>query len=102
MDKVNIIGLGKSGIAAAKLLRKHHQSVTIYDSSQSAELEKVKQDLAQEDIVVKLGQNPPLEGEEKAKLLVVSPGVPWDIPLLLSARKQELKLLEKWSWHGVT
>ena len=93
MDKVNIIGLGKSGIAAAKLLRKHHQSVTIYDSSQSAELEKVKQDLAQKGIVVKLGQNPPLEGKEKAELLVVSPGVPWDIPLLLSARKQGIETI---------
>ena len=93
MDKVNIIGLGKSGIAAAKLLQKHNHSTTIYDSSQSPELEKIKQDLAQEGIDVKLGQNPPLEGEDKAPLIVVSPGVPWDIPILIEARKQGIQTI---------
>ena len=112
MDKVNIIGLGKSGIAAAKLLQKHNHLATIYDSSQSPELEKVKQDLAQEGITVKLGQSPPLEGEDKAPLIVVSPGVPWDIPVLVEARKQgvetigEMELawryLNKSPWIAIT
>ncbi len=93
MDKVNIIGLGKSGIAAAKLLQKHNHSVTIYDSSRSSELEQVKQDLSSEGIKVKLGQNPPLAGEDKAELLVVSPGVPWDISLLTEARKQGIETI---------
>ena len=93
MEKVNIIGLGKSGIAAAKLLQQHNHLATIYDSSQAPELEKVKQDLAQQGITVKLGQNPPLEGEDKSSLIVISPGVPWDIPILLEARKQGIETI---------
>ncbi len=93
MDKAHIIGLGKSGIAAARLLQQNSHSVTIYDSSRSTELEKIQQNLATEGIVVKLGHNPPLEGKDKPKLIVVSPGVPWDIPPLLEARKQGIETI---------
>ena len=112
MNQVNIIGLGKSGIAAAKLLKKHDRSVTIYDRSQNSELEKIQANLKSEGINVQLGENPPLEGENKADLIVVSPGVPWDIPYLLQAREQgietigEMELawryLKKSPWIAIT
>ena len=93
MDKVNIIGLGKSGIAAAKLLHKDDRLVTIYDRSQSPELVKVKQDLATQGINVELGQDLPLEGDSRADLVIVSPGVPWDLPILLEARKKGIETI---------
>lgn len=112
MGNVNIIGLGKSGIAAARILRKENHQVTIYDSSNSQALEKIRENLAQEGITVKLGQNMPLNDQNKPDLIVVSPGVPWDIPLLVTARQQGIKTIGEmelaWQylksspWIGIT
>ncbi len=88
MGKIEIIGLGKSGIAAAKLLKKQGKEVTIYDADTSGKFEPLKQKLAQENITVKLAQNIPLNPDNLPELIVVSPGVPWDIPLLIEARNK--------------
>lgn len=112
MGKVNIIGLGKSGIAAARILRQKNNEVTIYDGSKSESLEKIKENLAQENIIVKLGQNLQLNAENKPELIIVSPGVPYDIPILIEARQQGIKTigemelawqyLKPYPWIGIT
>lgn len=112
MGKVYIIGLGKSGIAAAKILQAHQEQVTIYDTSNSPSLEAIKKDLAQKNITVKLGENLPLNGDSNPDLIVVSPGVPWDIPILQEARRKRIKTigemelawqyLYKTPWIGIT
>lgn len=112
MGKVDIIGLGKSGIAAAKLLKQNQHQVTIYDSSNSESLQEIKANLALENITVKLGENLSLDTENKPDLIVVSPGVPWDVPNLISARKQgietigEMELawryLKSYPWIAIT
>ena len=45
MKKATVIGLGRSGIAAAKLLIKHGYTVTLSDSNNSPNLETHKQGL---------------------------------------------------------
>ncbi len=112
MGKVSIIGLGKSGIAAAKILQVHNEQVTIYDSSNSPSLEVIKNNLVQENITVKLGENLPLNNNDNPDLIVVSPGVPWDIPILQEARRKGIKTigemelawqyLYKTPWIGIT
>ena len=112
MGKVNIIGLGKSGIAAAKLLKQAQHEVTIYDSSNSPSLQQIRDELSRENIIVKLGENLPLNADSKPDLIVVSPGVPWDIQVLVSARQQgiqtigEMELawryLKSFPWIAVT
>lgn len=112
MGKVSIIGLGKSGIAAAKLLKQAHHQVTIYDSSKNQSLEQIKENLVKENIKVRLGENLSLNPQTKPDLIVVSPGVPWDIPVLVSARGQgietigEMELawrnLKSSSWIAIT
>ncbi|BAQ61993.1 UDP-N-acetylmuramoylalanine--D-glutamate ligase [Geminocystis sp. NIES-3708] len=112
MGNVNIIGLGKSGIAAAKILRKKNHEVTIYDSSTSESLEKIKNNLAQEDILVKLGQTIDLNTQHQPDLIVVSPGVAYDIPILVEARNKGIKTigemelawqyLKSYPWIGIT
>jgi UDP-N-acetylmuramoylalanine--D-glutamate ligase len=83
--KATIIGLGRSGIAAAKLLIKHGYTVTLSDSSQNANLEAQQAELAKIGITVKLGDRFTPDGE--MDLIVVSPGVPWDIAPLVTARE---------------
>lgn len=112
MGKVEIIGLGKSGIGAAKLLKKVGKDVTIYDARDSDSFRQIKVDLAQENINVELGQNLPLNPDNLPELVVVSPGVAWDIPILQEARAKgivtigEMELawryLKSSPWIGIT
>jgi UDP-N-acetylmuramoylalanine--D-glutamate ligase len=83
MKKATVIGLGRSGIAAAKLLIKHGYTVTLSDSNSSPTLETQQQELAALGISVKLGDKFLPTNEE---MIVVSPGVPWDISPLVTAR----------------
>lgn len=88
MPKAHIIGLGKSGIAAAKLLKKEGWQVTVSDCNISETLLQQQQQLAAENIPVLLGHSFAPDAEaEKPQLIVVSPGVPWDIPALIRARE---------------
>jgi UDP-N-acetylmuramoylalanine--D-glutamate ligase len=83
MKQATVIGLGRSGIAAAKLLIKHGYTVTLSDSSDTPNLETQKQELETLGINVKLGDKFAPTSED---LIVVSPGVPWDISPLVTAR----------------
>ncbi|MCT7951089.1 UDP-N-acetylmuramoyl-L-alanine--D-glutamate ligase [Ancylothrix sp. C2] len=87
MPKAHIIGLGKSGIAGAKLLKREGWQVTLSDTKTSADFQQQKQQLEAEGITVLLSHAFNPEAEEKLDLVVVSPGVPWDIPALLKARE---------------
>lgn len=117
MGYAEVIGLGRSGIAAATLLKQDGWDVTLSDAATKTqilsrgnglELEKSLQELEAKGIRVELGQQKQLNSD----LVVVSPGVPWDIPLLVEARKQgietigEIELawryLQDIPWVGVT
>jgi len=96
MSEAEVIGLGRSGIAAAKLLNKSGWQVTLSDSASpdkiaarpNAELlKKSQKELVARGIKVKLGQNLDLDRDRLPDLIVVSPGVPWDIPASIEARK---------------
>jgi UDP-N-acetylmuramoylalanine--D-glutamate ligase len=109
MPIAHIIGLGKSGIAAARLLKREGWEVTLSDRSSSPSLLKQQQELATEGIKVELGQS--FEPVESLKLIVVSPGVPWDIPALVQARKLGIETIGemelawrylKSPWVGIT
>lgn len=88
MEKsVLVIGLGKSGQAAAEFLRRRGARVTAVDSSRGPGLDDVAAALTAQGVAVQLGVT-----EAPARsfdLVVVSPGVAWDNPVLaeMSARK---------------
>lgn len=87
MPEALIIGFGKSGVAAARLLKQEGWEVELCDSSTSLALLEQQQKLASEHITVKLGNTPEFTNSDISKLIVVSPGVPWDIPILAKARE---------------
>jgi len=96
MPRSAVIGLGKSGIAAARLLQREGWEVEISDSASadslaerntSETLLKQQQELATEKITVKLGYSLEFNNADLPQLIVVSPGVPWDIPVLVEARE---------------
>ncbi len=110
MSNAHIIGLGKSGNAAARLLKLQGWQVTVSDRNHSTQLQPQQQQLVSEGITVHLGHN--FQPDTSLDLVVVSPGVPWDIPPLETARKMgietigEMELawqnLNKFPWVGIT
>ncbi|MBN3895001.1 MAG: UDP-N-acetylmuramoyl-L-alanine--D-glutamate ligase [Nostoc sp. NOS(2021)] len=112
MPRASVIGLGKSGVAAARLLKREGWEVELSDGNTSETLLLQQQELAAEQITVKLGQSLELNGANLPQLIVVSPGVPWDIPVLVEARQLgietigEMELawrnLRSLPWVGIT
>ncbi|WGV28682.1 UDP-N-acetylmuramoyl-L-alanine--D-glutamate ligase [Halotia branconii] len=112
MPRASVIGLGKSGVAAARLLIREGWEVELSDRHTSATLLEQQQKLADEHITVKLGHSLDLSGVDLPDLIVVSPGVPWDIPVLVKARELgietigEMELawrhLQALPWVGIT
>ncbi|WP_375495511.1 UDP-N-acetylmuramoyl-L-alanine--D-glutamate ligase [uncultured Nostoc sp.] len=112
MPRATVIGLGKSGVAAARLLKREGWEVELSDGNTSETLLEQQKQLAAEQITVKLGQSLELNGANLPQLIVVSPGVPWDIPVLVEARQLgietigEMELawrnLQSLPWVGIT
>jgi UDP-N-acetylmuramoylalanine--D-glutamate ligase len=111
MPKACVVGLGKSGIAAARLLKRQGWQVTVSDRGQSESLFGIQQTLEAEGIAVRLGDSFAPDPATMQQI-VVSPGVPWDLPGLVRARELgiatigEMELawrsLSSQPWVGVT
>lgn len=111
MPNAYVIGLGKSGIAAARLLKQQAWNVTVSDRGSSESLQQQQQQLAQDGIPVLLGHTLDPDATD-VQQIVVSPGVPWDSPALVQARERgietigEMELawrnLQTCPWVGIT
>jgi UDP-N-acetylmuramoylalanine--D-glutamate ligase len=93
-----VVGMGLSGVAAARLLKQLGWTVTLSDRGDSERLRQDQVMLAAEGITVDLGVgfDPDAlaaELRQQTTLVVVSPGVPWDLPGLVKARDQGLDMV---------
>ena len=85
-QRVLVVGLGKSGVAAAHFLQQRGARVTVSDSKPQTELNREIPALLDKGIVVETGGH----GERTFRdqdLIVASPGVPYDVPQLVQARQ---------------
>ncbi len=83
--RVLVVGLGKSGVASALFLKARGARVTVSDTKSGDELRNEIPVLLDHGITVETGGH----GERTFRgqdLIVVSPGVPVDAPLLVQAR----------------
>ncbi len=83
--RVLVVGLGKSGVASALFLKAHGARVTVSDTKSGDELRNEIPVLLDHGVTVETGGH----GERLFRgqdLIVVSPGVPVDAPLLAQAR----------------
>ena len=83
--KVLVVGLGKSGLAAALFLRRQGAQVTVSDVRSAEALAKEIPALMEAGIMVEAGGHGLLTFRRQ-DLIVVSPGVPLDTPELVQAR----------------
>ncbi|MDX2255806.1 MAG: UDP-N-acetylmuramoyl-L-alanine--D-glutamate ligase [Pseudanabaenaceae cyanobacterium bins.39] len=116
MPQAYVLGLGQSGISAARLLKTDNWQVIVSDSNTSPSLEQRKGQLEAAGITVLLGGFPKfahlIENSQPVDLVVVSPGVPWDQEEVLQARSLgidtigEIELawryLKDIPWVGIT
>ncbi len=90
--RVLVVGLGKSGVAAALFLKERGAQVTVSDSKTEEELGQEIPLLLDHGIVVEAGSHRERTFREK-DLIVVSPGVPTDAPYLTLARQQGVPII---------
>ena len=116
MGQTVVVGLGRSGQGAARLLNASGNDVTVIDSGQGAALEQRSHQLQQQGIAVQL--NTPLLFEsftpwlDQLQQVVISPGIAWDHPTLRQLREAgvavdgEMALawdaLQHIPWVGIT
>jgi UDP-N-acetylmuramoylalanine--D-glutamate ligase len=97
--KYSIIGAARSGIAVAKLLKHHGADVFLGDKSPAAKMQKAVAELTQLNITYEFGENS--ERALNADVVVLSPGVPNDAPIVKLAIGRGLKVvaeIEVASW----
>lgn len=92
--KVTVVGLARSGLAAAGLLKKLGADVTVTEAKRSGQLERLARDLGQEGIAVELG------GHNRAAvlgrdLLVLSPGVRQDALPVVWAAEEHIEVISE-------
>ena len=90
--KVLVVGLGKSGLAAALFLRRRGAQVTVSDVRSAEALAKDIPALLEEGIMVEAGGHGLLTFRRQ-DLIVVSPGVPLDTPELVQVKKFGLPVI---------
>jgi UDP-N-acetylmuramoylalanine--D-glutamate ligase len=81
-----VVGMARSGVAAARLLVRRGAHVVATDRKTEAELPPAVAQLAGDGVRLELGGHV-RETFARAKLVVVSPGVPWETPELQVARE---------------
>ena len=90
--KILVVGLGKSGLAAALFLRHRGAVVTVSDTRSAAQLATEIPSLLEEGIIVESGGHGLLTFRRQ-DLIVVSPGVPLDTAELVQARNFGLPII---------
>jgi UDP-N-acetylmuramoylalanine--D-glutamate ligase len=90
--KVLVVGLGKSGLAAALFLRRRGAQVTVSDLRSAKALSKEIPSLMEAGIAVEAGGHGLLTFRRQ-DLIVVSPGVPLSTPELVQVRNLGLPII---------
>jgi len=90
-SRVLVVGLARSGLAAAGLLVRHGCSVRGVDRRRPEELGASAQELRDLGVELRSGSMSPSELEGR-DLVVVSPGVPLDLPLFTEAERRGIPI----------
>lgn len=89
--KVLVFGSGFSGIGAVKLLEDHGAEVVLYDGNESLDQASLREQLGEKTTIV-LGEFPEHLLEE-LDLVVLSPGVPTDLPIILAMKEHGIQVI---------
>lgn len=91
--KVLVVGSGKSGIAAVELLRKAGAYPVLFDSSEKLSAEEMEGKLIEPGSAPCYAKSLPKSEEQAVSLLVLSPGVPVDIPFVEGFKERGIPVI---------
>lgn len=92
--KALVVGLGGSGAASVRFLHAAGAVVTATDLKTESDLKEVIDRIADLDVRLELGGHPK-KLFENSDLIVLSPGVPKDLPQLKAARKKGVEIVSE-------
>ena len=92
--EIAVIGLARSGRSVATLLARTGNAVYASDAATSAALEETAATLKGEGVAVDLGGHD-IERVLRASLVVVSPGVPPDVPVIVAAQRKNVDVVSE-------
>jgi UDP-N-acetylmuramoylalanine--D-glutamate ligase len=90
--KILILGMARSGLATARFFNEKGYDVIISDIKQNAQLQEEINEMKKIGVNYYVGGHP-LELLENVGLVVPSPGIPLEIPIIQSARQQGIPVL---------
>ncbi len=93
--KFVVLGAARSGVAAARLLRRHGADVIVADSKPAEEAGAVRLELDALGIVSAWGDDLAAKAVEGRDVMVKSPGIPQTNPLVLAARQQGTRVISE-------
>ena len=85
--RVLVVGLARSGLAVARALAHRGAVVTVTDRKPPAEFREFLPQLLKDKVGLELGSQR-VETFLRHEVIVISPGVPWDLPQLQAARER--------------
>lgn len=92
--KILVVGIARSGVAAARLLASRGATVIANDIKPESELRETASELRRLDVMLSLGGHPE-SLFENADLIVLSPGVPADLLQLEAARRAGIEIISE-------
>lgn len=93
MKNYLVIGSGISGVGSVKLLEHMGKKVVLYDSSDKLTAEEMRAKLPAESRAVCIAGELPTDVLESTEAVVLSPGVPVDIPLVLALKEHGARVM---------
>lgn len=91
---VAVIGMARSGLAAAALLKKHGARVTVVDAKRAEDLAEPLRQLQALQVAAETGISSPA-CLKTAELIVISPGVPLEQPALAEAKAAGIPVISE-------
>lgn len=91
--KVILIGLARTGISTIKKLYSQGAQILVNDSKSSEDLQDVLNELKDMNLEYVLGKR--LTGQEDVDFIVVSPGVPLDLPFIKAFIERKIEIISE-------
>jgi len=91
--KFSILGAGRSGLAVARMLKKRRAKVFLSDLGSPEKFISLKQELEDIGVEYEFGEN--THRVLDADVIVISPGVPLETPIVQLARQKNIKIISE-------
>jgi len=94
--KILVVGMARSGLAAARYLLRQGAVVLVNDSKSESDLKDICDELkTMGQVEFILGRNPKIDEVRDVDMAVVSPGVPLDLDYIIAIKEEQKKVISE-------